>query len=90
MLNYIDSIVSKLRDKLPNCTYDQLRFLSLLVLTTGVNTSRENVHDAWACDAAKMRPNHPSMVPLDQLPEEIQALDDWYVDAIVEVAKEIR
>lgn len=55
---------------------------TLLVLRRGEATTREDVHDAWAVWQSRSQPGHRSLVPLDELSEDVQASDDPYVEAI--------
>jgi hypothetical protein len=85
-MNYVDEIASQLGQKLPDCPIDLLRLYALLVLVKGVNTSLEDVHDAWAAWRCVTRPDHPSLVPFYQLKPEVQELDGKYRDAIMAVS----
>jgi hypothetical protein len=61
-----------------------------LALTSGSQTSNEDVHDAWAYWTAfdKDNPDHKSMKPFDELDQATQDLDAEYRDAIRQVAEE--
>jgi hypothetical protein len=86
--NYVN-IVKKLLSKHIDVEDDLLDLYALLVLTTGVNTTWENVHDAWAIWRNKTNPDHKSLIPFENLTPEVQQLDDEYTEAIKAVAKEI-
>ena len=86
-MNYIAVITGRLAAMLPDCPPDLLRLYALLVLTTGTETTLENVHDAWACYRDATRPDHPSLVPFGELTPDVQELDRNYAHAIREVAQ---
>jgi len=98
MKTYIDEVVDKVANKLTeiNSPY-LLRVYALLVLTKGESITSKDVHDAWAMDM-NFRPktgdcyghDHPCIVPFKELSTEIQLLDDKYVRALIEVAKELK
>ena len=85
--NYLSVITGRLAAKLPGCPTDLLRMYALLVLTTGTETTLENVHDAWSTWRDATRPDHPSLVPFAELAPDVQELDRKYADAIREVAE---
>ena len=59
---------------------------ALLMRAKGVDTQWEDVHDAWSAWASAARPDHPALVPFEELTPEIQALDQPFLDAIREAA----
>ena len=59
-----------------------LELYGFLALTTGTDTTRENVHDAWAVWKEEIDPAHRSLIPFEELTPDVQALDQPYVDAI--------
>lgn len=65
-----------------------LRFYALLVHTTGINTTLEDVHTAWALWREQSRPEHPDLVPFEQLSPEVAEYDRPYRDLIRHVAAE--
>lgn len=65
-------------------------FYTLLVLTTGENTTLEDVHNAWACRVNRKNKTHPSLVPFNELSKEVQDKDIPYQQAIIETAKQIK
>lgn len=66
---------------------DLYRIYAVLALAKGAATTNQDVHDAWAAWASDHQPNHPSLVPFDELPERVRELDQPYTDAIHEVAR---
>lgn len=91
MSNYISDITDKLVSAgLDDCPPDLLRLYALLALTSGEDTTLENVHDAWSCWLDATRPAHPALVPFADLPADVQELYRKYMDAIRKVAAEVR
>ncbi|MDQ0376567.1 DUF7701 domain-containing protein [Amycolatopsis thermophila] len=84
---YVQRIIDRLTTELDDCEPDLIRFYALLVLTEGVNTTLEHVHDAWAIWRDQTRPDHPSIVLFDKLDKRTQELDRPYQEAIVRVAQ---
>ena len=89
MGNYLDAIVAALDEKLPGHRPELLRFYALLVLTTGIDTTLENVHDAWSAWQTATRPEHRSLIPFNELTLEVRELDRPYMEAIVSVASDL-
>ena len=85
-VNYIDAIVARLDEKIPGNDPALLRLYALLALTQGVNTTLENVHDAWAAWRTATNRAHKSLVPFGELSVEVQEYDRKYMDAIHEVS----
>lgn len=85
----LGELTDKLKDKL-DIPSELARLYAFLALTSGAGTTNEEVHDAWAYWTAVDRddPDHKSMVPFDDLDEDVQDLDTPYRDAIREVARE--
>ena len=85
-VNYVAEAMNELGARLPGCPAPLLRLYALLVLVKGVDTSNEDVHDAWSVWCDLDTPGHRSLIPFDDLTPEVQALDTKYRDAIREVA----
>jgi hypothetical protein len=62
------------------------RIYAVLCLSVGGATTNEMVHHAWAAWRSATLPEHPSIVPFDQLDEAVQDLDTPYRNAIRTVA----
>lgn len=88
-MNYVQVFKASLKEELPNCDSVLLDLYTLLGLTLGTGVSRADVHDAWSIWKNPVRPDHKSLIPFDELSEEVQALDDKYVNAIRKVAEEL-
>lgn len=84
---YVTRIQDRLAAALPGCDEQLLGLYTLLALTSGKNTSLEAVHDAWSVWRTTTRPDHPSIVPFDELKPEVQELDRKYADAIHDAAQ---
>lgn len=76
-MNYISRIIAMLREEIPECDDRLLGLYALLVLSRHMNTTREDVHDAWAVWRNETNKPLPALTP------EAQALDDRYVEAII-------
>lgn len=87
-MNYIQQTKKALKEKLPDCEDDLLDLYNCLVWLRGEHTTYEDVHDAWAVWRNKTAPKHPSIIAFDDLQDDVQLLDEPYVTAIKEVAKE--
>lgn len=93
-LNYLEAdaalIVACLPEEIDDeITKEQLPLFynyALLMRAKGVDTQLEDVHDAWAAWASAARPDHPALVPFEELTPEIQALDQPFLEAIREAA----
>ena|SRR5271170_4498946 len=88
-MNYFDKITDRLAEILPDCDADLLRYYTLLALTRGMNTSLENVHDAWSAWRTVTKPDHKSLIPFKDLTPEIQEYYRKYMDAIHKVTYEL-
>lgn len=93
-MNYIDKIADRINaktdtDPLTDEWRPLYRLYAVLVLVKGTGTTLEDVHDAWAAFTAGTRPDHRSLIPFDELTEEVQVLDAPYRDAIHAVAREL-
>jgi hypothetical protein len=84
--NYTTPVLDTLHARLPDCPEDLLRAYALLVLAKGVNTTAEDVHDAWSLSSMPDRPDHRHLVPYAALPAEVAAHDDRPRDVIRAVA----
>lgn len=95
--NYLDRIADRLSalcdpdDPVLSPKYRALfRVYAVLVLTTGVRTTAEDVHNGWVIWALDHeRPDHWSIVPWGELAEPVRALDEPYAAAIRAVASEV-
>lgn len=87
-MNYIDAIVKKLDEKIPGCETELLLFYALLVFAKGENCTSKDIHDAWSCWCTTVKKEHRSLIPFDELTDNIKLFDVPYANAVREVAKE--
>lgn len=85
-LNYFEEVMSSLEEKMGDRDKGLLTLYALLVLSKGSETSCEDVHDAWSGWINLVNPEHKYLVPFNELPEMVQAYDEFFRDAILEVA----
>lgn len=90
MTNYVQRIKNALREFHPNMKDELVEFYTLLVLVKGEDVTLENVHDAWSVWKNQHRQDHWSLIPFDELTEEVQNLDQKYVTSIRTVAAIVR
>lgn len=90
MPNYVQHIESRLKELSTHDLSDgQARAYAQLVLTTGTRTTMRNVHDAWAVDRNTDRPEHPDLVPFEQLDPAVAEWDRPFQELIHQVAAEL-
>lgn len=89
-MSYVTEVLDLLDEELPGLSGDLADFYALLVLTTGEDTTNEHVHDAWSMYTSIKRPDHRSLIPFEELTEEVQELDSKYRDGIIRAAKRYR
>lgn len=90
-MSYVGETIEALRAGLgPADGSDEalLRLYALLVHTSGINTTLEDVHTAWALWREQSRPEHPDLVPFEQLSDEVVEYDRPYMALIRHVAAE--
>jgi hypothetical protein len=89
-MNYIDKVARFIGK---HCGMDAskpedlrlLRIYAVLALTIGEETTEKHVHDAWSawcCGLEVKASEHRSLIPFEELPREIQILDEPYAVAI--------
>lgn len=88
-MNYVQETGNRIQVYLPDIDPVLLSLYTLLVFTKGVNTSLENVHDAWACWRNLSNPHHKSLILFDDLTEDVQELDRKYALVIRKVSSEL-
>jgi hypothetical protein len=87
-VTYLRDIAGAIRgeidvDRLPTGDTDLLFDLyAVLALIRGVDTTRRDVHEAWVAWMLDEGEHHPSMVPFEDLPTEVQEEDEPFVRAI--------
>jgi hypothetical protein len=88
-MNYIQETEKILDAELPDCDPNLRRLYLLLVMTTGANTTLEDVHNAWAIWCTTNNPEHHSAIPFNRLSPHVQNLDGPYAAAIRRAAARI-
>ena len=89
-MNYVEQARHRLAGELAPSVPDTelVDLYTLLVLVKGGAVTLEDVHDAWAVWTSQRWPGHRSLIPFDQLSQEVQGLDRRYAEAIAAAAKE--
>lgn len=87
MENYIDNLAVRIHknadDGYPiDGTEPLYRIYAVLALAKGTATTLRDVHDAWSAWRSATNPEHKSLVPFEDLSEEVQELDRKYMNAI--------
>jgi hypothetical protein len=94
-MNYIKRIARQIRDSvpsvdLPDADTDALfAIYAVLALSLGPAVSPAAVHDAWSAWMSARDPDHPSIVPFEDLDTSTASDDDPYVAAIRRVADDL-
>ena len=86
--NYIEEVTEELATRI-DVKKELLDLYALLVITRGVWTTLEDVHDAWAIWRTSSSREHKSIRPFESLSEEVQELDREYAEAIKATAMKI-
>jgi hypothetical protein len=95
-LSYIDEIADAIRQAVPadalpeGDTTPLFRIYAVLAATKGDRVTLEDVHDAWAAWMSEHDPEHQSLRPLSDLPEDVRSADRPYLEAIRLIARERR
>lgn len=87
--NYIQLALDILSWECPDLDPELAKLYALLALTLGPSTNLADVHDAWALWRNSTNPTHQSLVPFEELPDEVQELDRPYVEAIKRTARRL-
>ncbi|QIN94160.1 hypothetical protein PP459_gp073 [Streptomyces phage Wakanda] len=86
-MNYVQEKLDELSKNLPGLPDELIDLYGLLVFVKGDKVTLEDVHDAWAIWKNRIRPDHKSLIPFDELTNEVQELDRKYADGIAKVSK---
>lgn len=92
MSQYIDQVAERIRQSLepsdrPEGGEKLYRLYALLALAKGLDTTAEDVHNAWSIWMLEKDPEHSSIVPFGQLDSDVQQEDLPFLRAIHDVAK---
>lgn len=88
-MTYVQDAIDAVNAELPDLDPELARLYALLALTTGITTSLEDVHDAWAVWRDRTDPGHRSIVPFGRLTSETQELDRPYMEGILRAVRRI-
>ncbi|MBF9066898.1 DUF7701 domain-containing protein [Streptacidiphilus fuscans] len=94
MSPYLSEDAALIRSLLPSAAQppgdDDALFLGYAVLmrAKGTQTTAEDVHDTWSAWMLGREPDHPAIVPFEQLPARTQAMDLPYMQAIHTAAQQ--
>ncbi len=92
-MSYIDELAAEIRRQIPpdllpdGDTTGLFRIYAVLAMAKGDQVELEDVHDAWSAWMSDRNPEHESLIPLDELPEDVQGADKPYLDAITTIAR---
>lgn len=95
-MNYIDQIAEEIKSEVEvyhvpaDDTAPLFRLYAVLALAKGTRVTAADVHDAWSAWKITNDPSHELIKPFEELPPEIQAEDEPYVEAIHAVARRLR
>jgi hypothetical protein len=90
--NYLDALARMIRAEAPPSRhpddYDAMlfRLYAVLLVAVGERVTARDVHNAWVAWKLEQNPAHPALLPFEDLPHEVAALDNAYVHAIRRVA----
>lgn len=94
-MNYVDAVIQQLHEQLAEIAPGEkiqpelAPLYALLVLTRGDRTTLSDVHDAWALARTATRPDHPDLVPFDELDASVAEWDRPFMEAIYAVARDL-
>lgn len=88
-MNYIEQTKDLIRKNL-RVGKNLQDFYALLILIKGEDITLKDVHDAWAVNQNRIFPEHFSVKPFEELTEEVQNKDLYYLEKLKAVAKEMK
>lgn len=88
-MTYLNNVRNALSKKLIGIHPELLDLYTLLAYVKGQQVTCEDVHHAWATWQGKSKSSHRWLIPFGELPDEVKAKDQPYVDAIKAVAAEV-
>jgi hypothetical protein len=101
-MNYIDKLAKRIHEiadsdpriiewwKHDGSSPELLRAYALLARSKGSSTTLEDIHDAWSSVTATSSPAHQYLVPMNEVPSEVQDYDRPYLDAVHAAAGELK
>lgn len=91
---YLDDLAAQIRARIPEDRMpegdadDLLRVYAVLLRAKGADVTLSDVHDAWSAWMAKRDRAHESLVPHENLPEDVQEQDRVFATAVRRAAEE--
>ncbi|WP_445442620.1 DUF7701 domain-containing protein [Clavibacter sp. km1a] len=92
-INYLEQIAGNIRERVaPNELPDEntrllFRMYAVLLLAKGESVTAADVHNAWVAWMCSVNSAHESIVPYEDLAEDVASSDQPYVDAIIATAR---
>lgn len=92
-MSYLDDLADAICSEAPELQVPSedaamlFRMYAVLLLGLGTSVRPADVHNAWVAWMSERQPDHPSLVPYDELPSSVAREDDAYVEAIHRVAR---
>lgn len=95
-MNYLQILADEIKAEVPDevlpksPNLDSLFIMyAVLLLAKGADTTKEDVHNAWAAWMSQSESSHDSIKPFNELSAEVQEQDQPFVDAIHKVASRL-
>lgn len=91
--SYLDRLATAIRREVPSSelpdddTNDLFRAYAVLLLAVGERIKSADVHNAWVAWMSARDPDHPALVPFQDLDQATAAEDEVYARAIRTVAE---
>ena len=85
---YIDDLAKAIRERIPvdrmpdEDAGELIKIYAVLARAKGTDVTCSDVHDAWSAWMSKRDPSHQSLVPYEQLPDDVKIEDAPFADAI--------
>ena len=92
---YLDRLADDIRVRVPRAdmpvedTVKLFRIYAVLALARGEEVTPADVHNAWVAWMLEREPQHPALVPFDELGAEIAEQDRPFVNAIRSAARDL-
>lgn len=92
---YLDDLAAKIRERIPEDKMpdddadDLLRLYAVLLQAKGTTVTESDIHDAWSAWMSKHDVDHPSLVPYENLSEDVREEDRTFTTAIRRAADDV-
>lgn len=92
---YLDDLAAKIREhipenRIPNSNAEDLfRLYAFLLRAKGASVTESDIHDAWSIWMAKRDVDHESLVPYENLSEEVREEDRIFATAVQRAADDL-